>query len=92
MRAEMFKDPVFVAEYEQYKLEFELAEQLKDMRKKMKISQETVAEKMRSSKSAVSRLESAKGSSKHSPSISTLKKYADAIGCALEIKLKPNMP
>lgn len=65
--------------------------ELKTMRQKMKISQETVAESMHSSKSAVSRLESAKSGPKHSPSISTLRRYADAIGCALEIKLKPIM-
>ncbi len=55
----------------------------------MNLSQEDVAEKMHSSKSAIARLESAKGS-KHSPSISTLKKFAEAIGCHLEIKLVPN--
>lgn len=89
LRAKALKNPEVLAEYEQFKLEFELAEQLKTMRQKMKISQEAVAESMHSSKSAISRLESAKSGHKHSPSISTLRRYADAIGCALEIKLKP---
>jgi len=91
MRAEAFQDPEFVAKYEQFKLEFELAEQLKAMRQKMHISLTSVAERMHSSKSAVSRLESAKGNSKHSPSISTLNRYARAIGCNLEIKLSKKL-
>jgi hypothetical protein len=36
---------------------------------------------------AVARLESGGGLKKHSPSISTLRKYARAVGCNLEIKL-----
>jgi transcriptional regulator with XRE-family HTH domain len=41
---------------------------------------------MGTTKSAVSRLESA---GKHAPSIATLKKYAHAVGCDLQIKLIP---
>ncbi|MCC2624624.1 MAG: DNA-binding protein [Burkholderiales bacterium] len=91
LRAKALKNPEILAEYEQFKLEFELAEQLKNICQKMKISQEAVADNMHSSKSAVSRLKSAKSGPKHSPSISALKRYAEAIGCALEIKLKPIM-
>ncbi|MBU1182745.1 MAG: helix-turn-helix domain-containing protein, partial [Proteobacteria bacterium] len=40
-------------------------------------------------KSAVSRLESA---GKHAPSVTTLKKYAEAVGCHLEIRLVPIQP
>ncbi|HMT02502.1 MAG TPA: helix-turn-helix transcriptional regulator [Burkholderiales bacterium] len=89
MRILALQDPEVRAAYEEFKLEFEIAEQCKLMRQKMNISQEYVAKKMHSSKSAISRLESAKGS-KHSPSISTLKKYAEAIGCHLEVKIVPN--
>jgi transcriptional regulator with XRE-family HTH domain len=39
---------------------------------------------MGTTKSAVSRLEAA---GKHSPSVSTLKKYARAVGCEVEIRL-----
>lgn len=91
LKEKALKNPEILAEYEQFKLEFELAEQLKVMRLKMHFSQGVVAQKMHSSKSAVSRLESAKGGLKHSPSISTLRRYADAIGCILEIKLKPSI-
>jgi transcriptional regulator with XRE-family HTH domain len=41
---------------------------------------------MGTTKSAVSRLESA---GKHAPSLTTLKKYAQAVGCHLEIKFIP---
>jgi DNA-binding XRE family transcriptional regulator len=56
-------------------------------RSKSGLTQEAVAELMRTTKSAVSRLESA---GKHAPSLTTLKKYAQAVGCRLEIKLVPN--
>jgi len=36
---------------------------------------------------AIARLESGGGSKQHSPSIATLRKYAEAVGCDLEIKL-----
>lgn len=39
---------------------------------------------MGTTKSAISRLESA---GKHAPSLATLKRYAEAVGCKLEIKL-----
>jgi transcriptional regulator with XRE-family HTH domain len=41
---------------------------------------------MGTTKSAVSRLEAG---GKHAPSLTTLKKYAHAVGCRLEIKLVP---
>jgi transcriptional regulator with XRE-family HTH domain len=42
---------------------------------------------MGTTKSAVSRLEAA---GKHTPSLSTLKRYAQAVGCDLQIKLVPH--
>ena len=41
---------------------------------------------MGTTKSAVSRLESA---GKHAPSLATLKRYAEAVGCELQVKLVP---
>ena len=54
---------------------------------KICLTQEAVAELMRATKRAVSRLESA---GKHAPSLTTLKKHAQAVGCRLEIKLVPD--
>ena len=50
------------------------------------LTQEAVAIKIGTTKSAISRLESG---GKHVPSIATLRKYAEAVGCRLEIKLIP---
>ena len=50
------------------------------------LTQEDVAESMGTTKSAVSRLEAV---GKHSPSVTTLKKYARAVGCEVEIRLVP---
>jgi len=50
------------------------------------LTQEQVAESMGTTKSAVSRLEAV---GRHSPSVSTLKKYARAVGCKVEIRLVP---
>jgi predicted transcriptional regulator len=91
MREESFKNTNLIEEYNEFKLEFEIAEQLKAMREEKHISLTTVAEKMHSSKSAISRLESTNGGKKHSPSISTLLKYAQAIGCSLKIELIPKI-
>jgi transcriptional regulator with XRE-family HTH domain len=41
---------------------------------------------MGTTKSAISRLE---GAGRHTPSLATLKKYAAAVGCDLQIKLVP---
>jgi transcriptional regulator with XRE-family HTH domain len=51
----------------------------------MDLTQAQVAEKIGTSQSAVARMES--GSGKHSPSLATLSKYADALGCKLEVRL-----
>ncbi|HAT50243.1 MAG: helix-turn-helix transcriptional regulator [Nitrospirae bacterium] len=50
---------------------------------------EEIARRMGTTKSAVSRLESSLGDSRHSPSIATLRKYAQAVGCRVEIHLVP---
>jgi DNA-binding XRE family transcriptional regulator len=66
--------------------EYTLVREMLTARSKSGLTQEAVAERMGTTKSAVSRLESA---GKHAPSITTLKKYAQAVGCDLEIKFVP---
>jgi len=58
--------------------------QLLKARAKAGLTQEAVAQRMGTTKSAVSRLESA---GLHAPSLSTLKRYANAVGCELQVKL-----
>ncbi len=50
------------------------------------LTQEAVAFRMGTTKSAISRLESA---GKHAPSLTSLKRYAEAVGCTLKIELIP---
>ena len=73
--------------YGDLKEEYTLIREMLGARSRFGLTQEAVAELMGTTKSAVSRLEAA---GKHSPSLTTLKKYAQAVGCRLEIKLVPN--
>ena len=72
--------------YEDLEEEYALAREMLAARSRFGLTQEAVAELMGTTKSAVSRLESA---GKHAPSLATLKRYALAVGCRLEIKLVP---
>lgn len=73
--------------YEDLEEEYRLTREMLAARSKFGLTQEAVAELMGTTKSAVSRLEAA---GKHAPSLTTLKKYARAVGCRLDIKLVPN--
>lgn len=73
--------------YENLEEEYRLTREMLAARSLFGLTQEAVAELMGTTKSAVSRLEAA---GKHAPSLTTLKKYARAVGCRLEIKLVPN--
>jgi len=81
-------DPEARAEYEAFKIQLEVAEKMKAYRKKAHLTQQDVADRMKTKKSAIARVEAAGGRGKHSPSLNTLSKYAQAIGYRLEIKLK----
>jgi DNA-binding XRE family transcriptional regulator len=76
----------FSEAYASLELEYQVVSQLLKARTKAGLTQDAVAERMGTSKSAVSRLESA---GKHAPSLSTLKRYAEAVGCELQVKLVP---
>jgi DNA-binding XRE family transcriptional regulator len=78
--------PGFNKAYEALELEYELANQLLKARARAGLTQDAVAERMGTTKSAISRLE---GSGKHAPSLSTLQKYARAVGCNLQVRLVP---
>ena len=54
------------------------------------LTHEEVADRMGTKTPAVARLEAGGGDKQHSPSISTLRKYATAVGCHLEIRLVQN--
>ena len=73
------------AEYEKLGDEFALLDEFLKARTAQGLTQAQVAEKIGTTQSAVARMES--GSGKHSPSLATLTKYADALGCKLEVRL-----
>jgi len=88
LKKSVFDDDESFAEYEAFKLQLDLADQLKKSRKKAEMTQDDIANKMHTNKSVIARLEAAGGRGKHSPSLKTLSKYASAMGYHLEIKLK----
>jgi transcriptional regulator with XRE-family HTH domain len=65
----------------------EIISKLVDARHKKGMTQSQVAVQMGTTASAVARLESGGGKRKHSPSMRTLKMYAEAIGYNIEMSL-----
>ncbi len=76
----------FTEAYNALELEYQVAGQMLKARARAGLTQDAVAERMGTTKSAISRLESA---GKHAPSLATLKRYARAVGCELQVKLVP---
>ncbi len=72
--------------YEALEPEFNLLREMLKARNDAGLSQAEVAERMGTKPPAITRLESSLTNGRHSPSIATLKKYAEAVGCHLEIK------
>ena len=76
----------FDTAYQELADEYAPVRELPAARSRAGLTQKEVAKSMGTTKSAVSRLEAA---GKHSPSMATLKKYAKAVGCEMEIRLHP---
>jgi transcriptional regulator with XRE-family HTH domain len=75
------------AEYQALEPEFSLLRQMLRARQDQGLSQAEVAQRMGTKAPAVTRLESALTTGKHSPSLKTLRKYAEAVGYRLEVRL-----
>ena len=73
--------------YKELEEEYALIREMLTARSMSGLTQEAVAVLMGTTKSAVSRMETA---GKHTPSLRTIKKYAQAVGCRLEIRLVPD--
>jgi len=73
------------AEYERLDEEFSLVDEFLKARAAAGLTQAELAKRIGTTQSAIARLES--GGGKHSPSLATLRKYARALGCRLELKL-----
>lgn len=85
----MLKQPAVKTEYDAQAEEFALLDELLKARRQAGLTQAQVAVRMGTKTPAVARLEAGGGSRRHSPSVATLRKYAQAIGCRLEIRLRP---
>jgi DNA-binding XRE family transcriptional regulator len=79
--------PGFSEAYEDLALEYALTDEMLNARVRAGLTQDAVAARMGTTKSAISRLESA---GKHNPSLATLKRYGAAVGCELHVTLVPN--
>jgi predicted transcriptional regulator len=82
-KRKQMKNPAFKAEYDALEEEFALIRELLKARTRAQLTQAQVARRMGTSQSAVARLESGR-----SPSLASLRKYAEATGSRVEIKLK----
>jgi transcriptional regulator with XRE-family HTH domain len=89
MVAEWKRDPAFKSEYDALEDEFTLFDELLKARKQAGLTQAEIAERMGTKAPAVARLESGGGSDRHSPSLGTLRRYAEAVGCDLVVRLVP---
>ena len=85
LRAQALKRPEVTAEFETQIEEFALLDEFLRARSEQGLTQAEVAERIGTTQSAVARMESGRG--KHSPSLATLSKYAEAVGCKLEVRL-----
>lgn len=90
MIAEAMKNPDFAQAWNAPDPEIEALDVVLKARKKAGISQQEIARRMHTSQAAVARIERlASCDAKHSPKISSLQKYAAAMGLKLKIDFEP---
>ena len=77
------------SEYDRLDEEFAFLDEFLKARSSAGITQAEVAQRIGTTQSVIARLESGRG--KHSPSLATLRKYAHALGCRLELRLVNEM-
>jgi DNA-binding XRE family transcriptional regulator len=87
MVTEWKRDPEFKAAYNELETEYVLLRELLQARQRAGLTQAEVAKKMGTKAPAITRLETALSDNRQSPTLSTLKKYAHAVGCKLEVHL-----
>ena len=87
MVEEWKQDPEFKTAYRELETEYVLLRELLQARKRSGLTQAEVAKKMGTKAPAVTRLETALSDNRQSPTLATLKKYAQAVGCKLEVHL-----
>ena len=88
MVTKMLKKPSVRAKVEELnRTEFGILDEILAARKAAGLTQAQVAKKMGTQTPAVARLESSLATGKHSPSLNTLKKYAEAVDKKVQVHL-----
>ena len=87
LKAKALSNPKTRAANDRMEIEFSLLRQMFKAREAAGLSQAQVASRMGTKAPAITRLESSLSSGKHSPSLTTLRRYAQAVGCDLQVKL-----
>lgn len=85
--AQVLSDPETKHAYDELEEEYAALNAVLRARREAGLTQSEIAQRMGTTTSAVSRLESSLLSQKHSPSLATLKKYAHACGKKLVVSL-----
>jgi transcriptional regulator with XRE-family HTH domain len=83
-RARALSRPDVRKAYDALGEEFSFLDEVLKARAAAGLTQAEVAARVGTTQSAIARLES--GAARHSPSISTLQRYANALGCRLEVR------
>jgi DNA-binding XRE family transcriptional regulator len=88
MVSKMLKNTAVKAEVDKLnREEFAILDEILAARKESGLTQAQIAKLMGTQAPAVARLESSLATGKHSPSLSTLRKYAAAVGKKIELHL-----
>ena len=82
-------NPAFAQAWEEQAEEFDALDELLSARKRAGLTQAQVAELMGVKQSSLARVESSLTSRSHAPSLAMLRKYAQAVGCKLELRMVP---
>ena len=89
LKAIALSSPDTKAEYDALEEEFLLIGAMLKARRDAGMSQHDVAKRMNTKQSSIARIETNGGSKNHSPSLNTLRKYAKAVDCALDVRFVP---
>lgn len=84
-KRELLADQTARAEYEAQSAEFELTRELIAARSRAGLTQGEIAHRMGTTQSVIARLEGGK----RQPSIRTVQRYAEALGCRAVVRIEP---
>lgn len=84
-KKKLLKNSSVKKEYDKLALQYEIADKIISIRKKLNITQTNLANKTKTTQSAIARFEKAK----QAPTLNLLCKIADALGYKLKIEFQP---